>query len=155
MWQADLGRSVLRGPLPKQIVNKIEHREPHLDQEILVTRASGEEQRLVFSYKTTGEETTNAVGGTTARSRARWEGAELVIESWVEAGGRELHFKDYWSLSGDGQTLTMAHRDDDLAGQIVVHEKAPATAERAAHDLRSATTRPDGLLPPRGRIRRG
>lgn len=118
----------MRGPLPKQIVNKIEHREPHLDQEILVTRASGEEQRLVFRYKTTGEETTNSVGDRTAKSRVRWDGAELVIESWVETAGRELHFKDHWSLSDDGQTLTMAHRDDDLAGQIVVHEKAPATA---------------------------
>ncbi len=66
----------------------------------------------------------NSVGAATARTRARWEGMELVIESWMKTSGREVHFKDHWSLSGDGRTLTMAHRDDDLAGQISVLEKS-------------------------------
>jgi hypothetical protein len=127
-WQANFEKSVLRGAPPKQILNKIEHREPYLDQEILVTQASGDEQRLSFRYKTTGEETTHSLGGRTARIRARWDGAELVIESWLETTDRELHFKDHWSLSDNGETLTMSHRDDDLAGQIVVHDKVPAYA---------------------------
>jgi hypothetical protein len=63
-----------------------------------------------------------------ARTHARWDGTELVIESWLETPDRRLHLKDHWSLSADGQTLTMAHRDDDLAGQIVVNEKAPLHA---------------------------
>jgi len=109
-------------------LQRILHREPHLDQEILVTQASGDEQRLIFSYRTTGEETANSIGNITARTCARWEGDELVIESWFETAGRRLHFKDHWSLSGDGRTLTMAHRDDDLAGQIVVHDEAPPHA---------------------------
>jgi hypothetical protein len=91
---------------------------------MIVAQASGEEQRLIFRYETTGNETANSVAGRTARTRARWEGTELVIESWLAIGGRELHFQDHWSLSSDGLTLTMAHRDDDLAGQVVVHEKA-------------------------------
>lgn len=124
-WKANFEKSVLRGPPPRQITNKIQHREPYLDQEILVAQASGDEQRLVFSYKTTGDETTNAVGDRTARTSAHWEGTALVIESWLEIPDRILHFKDHWSLSDDGQTLTMAHRDDDLAGQIVVHDKVP------------------------------
>ena len=97
---------------------------------MLVAHVGGDEQRLIFSYQTTGDETTNSVGGRTARTRANWDGAELMIESWLETPGRQLHFKDHWSLSDDGQTLTMAHRDDDLAGQIVVHDKAPSTAWR-------------------------
>jgi hypothetical protein len=53
-----------------------------------------------------------------------------VIESWLETPGCQLHFKVHWSLSGDGQTLTMAHRDDDLAGRIVVHDRAPLHAAK-------------------------
>ncbi len=90
---------------------------------MLVDQADGGAQRIAFHYETTGDETTNAVGDRTVRSRARWDGAELVIESWMETVGRVFHFKDRWSLSDDGQTLTMAHRDDDLAGQIVAHDK--------------------------------
>jgi len=47
-----------------------------------------------------------------------------VIESRMTTPDRESHFKDHWSLSNDGQTLTMAHRDDDLAGQVSVLEKS-------------------------------
>src|SRR6266404_9898343 len=111
IWQANFEKSVLCGLPPRQILHRIEHREPHLDQEILVAQGSGDEQRLIFSYKTTGDETTNSVGDRTATTRARWDGAELVIESWLETPDRQLHFKDHWSLSDDGQTLTMAHRD--------------------------------------------
>jgi len=125
IWRANLEKSILRGPVPREILHRIEHREPHLDQEILVAQADGNEQHLIFSYNTTGDETTNLIGGKTARTRALWDGNELVIESWLEILDRQLHLKDHWSLSDDGETLTMAHRDDDLAGQIVVHDKTP------------------------------
>lgn len=55
----------------------------------------------------------------------RWVGRELLIESWVKQGERDLHFRDYWSLSSDNETLTMEHRDDDLAGQITIVERQP------------------------------
>jgi hypothetical protein len=93
---------------------------------MIVTQASGGEQRLVFRYLTNGEETTNSIGGATASTRAHWEDAELIIESLLEAAGRTLHFKDHWSLSEDGLALTMAHREDALAGQTVVHGKLPS-----------------------------
>jgi S1-C subfamily serine protease len=124
LWQADLQKSTMRGLPPREILMKIEHREPHLVQKILVRYPSGDEQRLTLTYETTGNETTNSVRGGTARTRAHWDGAELVIESSMKTPTREFHFKDHWSLSDDGQMLTMAHRDDDLAGQIVVHDKA-------------------------------
>jgi hypothetical protein len=46
----------------------------------------------------------------------------------LKAVERELRFRDHWFLSNDAQTLTMEHRDDDLAGQISVLEKAPPSA---------------------------
>ena len=113
----------MRGPAPKQILMKIEHREPVLVQQIFFTNAGGTEQRITLTYQV-GSETTNSIGGATARTRARWEGMELVIESRMKTPDREVYFKDHWSLSDDGQTLTMAHRDDDLAGQTSVLEKS-------------------------------
>ena len=55
---------------------------------------------------------------------SRWEGAELIIESWMRAGEREMHFRDCWSRSPDAQRLTMEHRDDDLAGQLTILDRA-------------------------------
>jgi hypothetical protein len=83
---------------------------------------------MMFTFETTGKESKNAMGSATTLTKAHWEGSELVIESTLKAGERELHFRDHWSLSSDAQTLTMAHRDDDLAGQISVLEKAPPSA---------------------------
>jgi len=123
LWEMNFERSILRGAAPKRILMKIEHREPRLIQQILLTNAGGTEQRMTFTYETDAE-TTNSVGEATARTHARWEGMELVIESWMKTPSREVHLKDHWSLSADGRTLTMAHRDDDLAVQISVLEKS-------------------------------
>jgi hypothetical protein len=122
VWELNLERSILRGPTPKRIVMQIEHREPRLVQQIHFTSAVGVEKRMTFAYET-GAETTNSLGGAPVRTSARWEGEELVIESRVTTPCREVHFEDHWSVSDDGRTLTMAHRNDDLAGQISVLEK--------------------------------
>jgi hypothetical protein len=122
LWELNLERSTLRGSGPKRIVIEIEHREPRLVQQIHLTNADGAEKRMTFAYET-GAETTNSVGGAPARTSARWEGEELVMESRVMTPCREVQFRDYWSISDDGRTLTMAHRDDDLAGQISVLER--------------------------------
>ena len=122
VWEMNFERSILRGSTHSRILMRIEHVEPRLIQRIQLTNADGTEQQVTFTYET-GAETTNPVGEATARAHARWEGTELVIESRMKTPGREFHFKDHWSLSDDGRTLTMAHRDDDLAGQVAVLEK--------------------------------
>jgi hypothetical protein len=122
MWEVNVERSVLRGPAPKRILAIIEHQEPRLIQQLLITNVDGIEQRMTFSFGTDAE-TSNAIGNASVQTLARWEGTELVIESRMKTPGRDAYFKDHWSLSEDGQTLTMAHRDDDLAGQISVLEK--------------------------------
>lgn len=127
VWRANLQKSVLRGSAPKQILVKIEHREPLLIQQILVVDGGGAERRQTFTIAIGGE-TINSIGGTPARSRAQWEGTELVIESWMKTPEREFHFRDHWSLSNYGQTLTMEHRNDDLAGQITILEKLTPAA---------------------------
>jgi hypothetical protein len=132
LWRANLEKSTLRAPAPREIVLEIEHREPRLVQSLLVSEAAGSERRLTFEYTTDGQASVNFVSGTPCETRARWEGTELLIESWLKRADRELHFKDYWSLSADGRTLTMAHRDDDLDGQVSVLEKVGP--DRGGHD---------------------
>jgi hypothetical protein len=121
VWKMNCEKSVLRGTVPKDVLIRIGHREPALVQQVLLTSASGVEQLQTFVYEA-GVEVSNSIGGVPARTLARWDGTELVIESWMKTLDRELYFKDHWTL--EGATLTMAHRDDDLEGQISVLEKA-------------------------------
>lgn len=125
-WTADLAASTLRGPMPRQIVFSIAHAAPDLRAELTMTRMDGQSVHTVFVVRTTGEPAENDVLGTEWLSEARWAGPELLIESRVAQGGREVHFRDYWSLSSDGATLTMEHRDDDLAGQITILRRTHA-----------------------------
>jgi len=114
------------GPAPKAVLVRINHADPELIVEMVITKMDDTEDRLLFRGITTGEEVTNSVHGIQVRSRSNWVGTELLIESWMNVGGREGHFRDYWSLSSDGRTLTMEHRDDDLAGQITLLERTHA-----------------------------
>lgn len=123
VWKADLQRSKLLGPQPKSVLAKIEHSGQELTAEMLITKADGSEDRLLFRGRTSGEEVTNVVQGLGMRSRLQWVGNELLIESWVNVAGRRGHCLDYWSLSSEGQALIMEHRGDDLAGQITFLEK--------------------------------
>jgi hypothetical protein len=122
-WKANLERSKLLGPIPRALLVKINHAELELNVEMLITKPDGSEDRLLFKGLTTGEEVINSVHGVEVRSRCRWKGMELLIESWMKLGERQGNFRDYWSASSDGRKLTMEHRDDDLAGQITLLEK--------------------------------
>jgi len=84
---------------------------------MVITKMDDTEDSVLFRGLTNGEEVANPVHGIQVRSRSNWVGTELLIESWMKVGGREGHFHDFWSLSGDAQTLTMEHRDD-YAGQV-------------------------------------
>jgi hypothetical protein len=118
-WRLDSGASTFHGPVPSALLMMIEHDEPALTQHIIATDPTGREQRRVFACRA-GEETIASIGETTLRCHAYWQDAELIIETTMSRQGNDLRFKDCWSLSSDGATLTMAHRDDALAGQTVI-----------------------------------
>ena len=124
-WKANLSKSRFAGPhgRPRAVTVKIEHSDSQLQEEMLVTKADGSEERIIFKCRTNGEQVETPLNGGAVRGVARWEGEELVIESWAQFGTQEMHFCDCWSLTADGQTLSMKHRDDDLAGQLAVFEK--------------------------------
>ena len=122
-WTADLSQSNLHAPPPRTMIAHIRHNEPELRQELVITKADGTESRALFRCRTTGALTTTQLNGTPIRGIARWENQELVIETWLQLGSLEMHLCDRWSLSADGRTLTMEHRDGDLAGQRTVFQR--------------------------------
>jgi hypothetical protein len=131
IWELNLEKSRLKGPVPRRIAVKIKHDGTTIDQLVLVVSASGEEQRNEFTVQTTGIATQLVIAGNVGETVAHWQGSTLIIESRLTVSGRELHFRDYWSLSPDGTVLTMAHPDDELAGQVSVLDRTdPASSER-------------------------
>jgi len=122
VWHLNLEKSKIRGSLPRRMTVRIQHHEPNIVQHVESMNADGSENSATFRF-TVGIEAINSIRGFPLRTIARWEGQELLVESWMKTANRELHFKDYWSISADGRTLTMSHRDDDLDGQISVLEK--------------------------------
>jgi len=123
-WTADLSKSTFAGPKPASLLVVVEHRDPEFRQELVVTKADGSTDRAVFGCQI-GDEGTLLFNGSQLRGAAKWVGDELMIESWVRIGERELYFCDCWSLSPDGQRLTMEHRNDALAGQRVECQRVP------------------------------
>jgi hypothetical protein len=123
-WIADLSKSRFLGPMPKAVTIRIEHSDPELREEVLATRSDGGEERLLFHCSTNGGPDKCLLNGKPIRGTAQWQGDELVIESWMQFGTKEMHFCDYWPLGADGRTLTMEHRKGDLAGQMTVLERA-------------------------------
>lgn len=119
IWNADLSRSTFVGPKPAALQVKIEHRDPELREELLASKADGSQEHGLFLYRTTGESHENLFNGRPIRNLAKWVSEELVIETRIELDSREMYFCDCWSLSSDGQTLVMEHRNDALAGQRV------------------------------------
>jgi hypothetical protein len=122
-WSANLSKSKLLGSAPAAVTVKILHSDPELQQEILVTKTDRTEERASFKCWTNGEPGKSLLNGQPVHGKASWEGDELVIESWVQLGEREMYFCDCWSLSPDRQTLRMEHHKDDLAGQLTVLER--------------------------------
>ena len=124
IWHADLSRSKLLGPIPQAMTVRIAHSDPDLRQEIWVTKSDGSVESTYFQCRTTGEEGHCLLNGNLLRGVARWQGEELVIELWIQQGELEVYLCDCWSLSPDGQTLRMEHRNDALAGQVAILERA-------------------------------
>ena len=124
VWNADLTNSTILSPTPRAFTVTMAHSDPELQEEIVVTKLDGSQDRIVFKCSTNGEPGKSLLNGREIHGSAKWAGEELVIESRMQSGPREMHFCDYWSLSPDGQTLSMEHRNDDLAGQKIVLKRA-------------------------------
>ena len=115
------------GPLPgpQSRIDKIDHREPHLDV-ISTTVGSQGERTVRLNYTTDGKENTNTTAGAEMKSRLKWQGSALLIDSVVNMGGNAITIQDRWTLSDDGKTLTINRHMSSALGvldQVQVLEK--------------------------------
>ena len=127
VWEADVTKSKFVGPAPARLHVTLDHQDPELQEHLVTMRTDGSVSRAVFVCRITGKEGTLQFGGNPMRGTAYWQGDELVIESWIKLGDGEVFLRDCWSLSSDGHTLTMEHRNDHLAGQRVLFERTSST----------------------------
>jgi hypothetical protein len=125
-WRLDCARSTLLGPAIAGIDMLIVHDEPRFVQRMQVTLPDGASRMTRFEGITGGAQFENANGPWRWQSAATWQGPELLIESYVDAGERKFHFRDVWFR--DGAALVMQHRDGDLAGQYSRFDPAPEFA---------------------------
>ncbi len=86
-WKANLERSKLLGPIPKALLVNINHAEPELIVEMLITKPDDSEDCLLFRGLTSGEKVINSVHGVEVRSRSRCitSSAQVIQEfAWTE-----------------------------------------------------------------------
>jgi len=121
-WEAIIGASVFRTPAPSALRMWIDHRGTDILHRVVTIGADGAERRAELRYGI-GQRVEAQVGGLPATVSARWEGATLVIDSVVGPPERQVRLSDHWAMSEDGATLTMAHPDDILAGQVCVLQR--------------------------------
>lgn len=104
-WKADIAKSDFgRMPAFQSSVSKIKHDDPNLKVTTTVVNDRGE---FTFdaAYTTDGAENTNQFGSMEVKSKLRWEGTDLVIESKATRDQGEFMAIERWSLSEDRKTL--------------------------------------------------
>jgi len=107
-WKVNLEKSNYGpAPAPQSMVYKIEHKEPSL--KITSTRVDdGVTDTVVLNLTTDGKEGSNVVRGNEVKSKVKWEGVVLWIDSVTTIDGNTFALKDKWNLSEDGKTLNWA-----------------------------------------------
>ena len=95
-------------PAPDRMVREISQHDSHLK---IKTTQFGQDREIVteLAYTTDGVKCKNSIRGQEFTGTARWDGDTLVIESKREVQGMEIVQRESWTLSTDGQTLTIAN----------------------------------------------
>jgi hypothetical protein len=107
-WKMDADKSTF-GPMPPptSMTRKIVHKDPDLSVETAQSGDQGD-MNTTAKYSTDGKETTNSMMGNDVKSKAVWDGKNLMITSAANFGGTDVKLTNKWSLSDDGKTLTDA-----------------------------------------------
>jgi hypothetical protein len=82
---------------------RIEHNEPKLRVRVVIVDQLGEHTDS-YSLTTDGKKNSNSVGGVDAETTCAWSGKVLVLDV---VRGLNTAYKERWSISEDGRTLTI------------------------------------------------
>jgi hypothetical protein len=110
VWKANLETSKLPGgPKPSNYLVIIKQEGPKITQLIGTWDQRGGERRSTLTFDTASgaKPSMNSLRGLPMRTKPSWEGSNLVLDSAV-AGQQPMKIKETWSLSADGETLTMS-----------------------------------------------
>ncbi len=119
-WKMNAAKSDFGpGPAPIRASSKIEHQDPRLKLIGTEVREEGE-RTFEMNISTDGAQTTNQIGPLTLTTKAKWEGATLLVDSKASTDNGELVIKDQWSLSEDGKTLTVVRSISGPRGDFTV-----------------------------------
>lgn len=125
-WKTNIAKSDFGSmPAPQSATAKIQHKEPKLGVEATSVGDQGE-RTFTLNFMTDGTETTNQLGPVEIKSKARWEGSALLIDSKAATDQGEITVKEKWALSEDGKTLTLSRAFSGPQGemtQTLVQEK--------------------------------
>ncbi len=104
-------------PAPHSMTSKIAHNEPKLEA---TSKSSGDQGDFEFHavYTTDGQECNNEIMGSPVKSTVKWDGDALIIHSKMNFGGNDMTVSDRWTLSEDGQTLTIARFFKSDLGEV-------------------------------------
>jgi len=119
-WKMNSAKSKFASlPPPERLVRKIGQ---NGDQLKIKTTQFGQQREIVteLSYTTDGAPCKNVIRGQEFTGAASWDGDTLVVESKREVQGMEIVQRESWTLSPDGQTLTIANNVQTPQGAFVI-----------------------------------
>lgn len=113
-------------PAPTSYEQKIEHNDPDLKVTVAQKGARGD-QTNEFNYNTKGKETSNTMRGSALKSKAKWQGDVLMIDSKLDIQGNVVSIADSYELAPDGNSLTVTRKmntpNGDLNVKIVMEKQ--------------------------------
>jgi len=120
------------GPLPAPASRKVEHKDPALTMTETQTGGPLGEVTTTARFSTDGKETINKAMGGDAKSTATWDGSALAIVMKGEVQGRPLTLSERWTLSDDGQVMTVVRHlvvaQANLAATYVMNKGSDGAA---------------------------
>jgi len=134
-WKLNVAKSDF-GPLPGPTsrTDVITHKDPSVSDQVTADGEQGKQEYTV-NYSTDGKETANAFGGLAAKSTAKWDANNLVINTKLKFNDTDVDVVATWVLSADGKTITIsAHISSSMgeADQKLVLEKQDGAAAAPA-----------------------
>jgi hypothetical protein len=93
-------------PAPTSAVQKITHNEPQLK---VVNTQTGDQGTMTMesSYTTDGKECVNTGRMGDVKSKLKWDGNALIIDSSLDFQGNPVTITNRWTLADDGKSLTV------------------------------------------------
>lgn len=109
-WVMNVHGSDLAGERPP--MSKVQRVERQGTEFVVTTDEISERGTVhgVARYATDGQDSINDVLGSSMTSSIGWDGAVMIMRTWGRFGNADIMLVDRWSLSPDGQTLTIARQ---------------------------------------------